>query len=316
MNVLSLFDGMSCGRIALDKANIKYDNYFASEIDKHSISVSIKNYPTTIQLGSVLDLDTSKLDKIDLLIGGSPCTNFSVAGKGNGMITTDNQELLSLDDYLELKQKGFQFKGQSYLFWEYVRILRETKPKYFLLENVKMKKKWEDLISNELGVKPVLINSNLFSAQNRQRLYWTNIELNDEIVDKGIKLKDILDQNVDKSLYLSDDEIVRAQFKKSKKSIPRVKNGFEYFFNEGSIQFPNSIEKKSQCLLAAGQGISRTTTYVDNGNGIRKLSPVECERLQNVPENYTDNVSNSQRYKMLGNGWTVDVIAYIFSKIK
>ena len=177
MNVLSLFDGLSCGRIALDKANIKYDNYFASEIDKHSISVSMKNYPTTIQLGSVLDLDTSKLDKIDLLIGGSPCTNFSVAGKGNGMITTDNQELLSLDDYLELKQKGFQFKGQSYLFWEYVRILRETKPKYFLLENVKMKKKWEDLISNELGVKPVLINSNLFSAQNRQRLYWTNIEL-------------------------------------------------------------------------------------------------------------------------------------------
>jgi len=316
MNVLSLFDGMSCGRIALDKANIKYDNYYASEIDKHAISVSTKNYPTNIKLGSVLDLDTSKLDKIDLLIGGSPCTNFSVAGKGNGMITTDNQELLSLDDYLELKEKGFQFKGQSYLFWEYVRILRETKPKYFLLENVKMKKKWEDLISRELGVKPVMINSNLFSAQNRQRLYWTNIELNDEIVDKGIKLKDILDQNVDKSLYLSDDEIIRAQFKKSKKSIHRVKNGFEYFFNEGSIQFPNNIEKKSQCLLAAGQGISRTTTYVDNGSGIRKLSPVECERLQNVPENYTDNVSNSQRYKMLGNGWTVDVIAYIFSKMK
>jgi hypothetical protein len=123
-------------------------------------------------------------------------------------------------------------------------------------------------------------------------------------------------KNPDKSLYLSDDEIVKAQFKKSKKSIPRVKNGFEYFFNEGSIQFPNSIEKKSQCLLAAGQGISRTTTYVDNGNGIRKLSPVECERLQNVPDNYTDNVSNSQRYKMLGNGWTVDVIAYIFSQMK
>jgi site-specific DNA-cytosine methylase len=179
-----------------------------------------------------------------------------------------------------------------------------------------MKKKWEDLISKEIGVKPVLINSNLFSGQNRQRLYWTNIDLTDDIIDKGIKLKDILEESVDTKLYLSNDEINKAQFKKSKKSIPRVKNGFEYFFNEGSIAFPNSIEKKSQCLLAAGQGISRTTTYVDTGNGIRKLSPIECERLQNVPDNYTDNVSNSQRYKMLGNGWTVDVIAHIFSQIK
>lgn len=243
MNVLSLFDGMSCGRIALDKANIKYENYYASEIDKHAISVSMKNNPTTIQLGSVLNLDTSKLPKIDLLIGGSPCTNFSVAGKGNGMITKDNQELLSLEHYLELKENNFQFKGQSYLFWEYIRILREVKPKYFLLENVKMKKKWEDLISKEIGVKPVLLNSNLFSGQNRQRLYWTNIDLTNDIIDKEIKLKDILQENVDTKLYLSNDEIIKAQFKKSKKSIPRVKNGFEYFLMKDQLHFQIVLKK-------------------------------------------------------------------------
>jgi DNA (cytosine-5)-methyltransferase 3A len=136
MNVLSLFDGCSCGQQALERANIKVNNYFASEIDKYAIKVTMANYPNTIQLGSVVDIKGADLPKIDLLIGGSPCQSFSFAGKRKGMSTKCNQEILTLEQYLELKEDGFQFEGQSYLFWEYVRILNEVKPKYFLLENV------------------------------------------------------------------------------------------------------------------------------------------------------------------------------------
>ena len=150
MNVLSLFDGMSCGQLALQKAGIYVDNYFASEIDKYAITVTMANYPNTKQLGSVVDVDGYSLPKIDLLIGGSPCQSFSFAGKRKGMSTKDEQEILTLDHYLQLKSEGYEFEGQSYLFWEYMRLLNEVKPKYFLLENVKMKKEWQDEISKEL----------------------------------------------------------------------------------------------------------------------------------------------------------------------
>jgi len=216
MNVLSLFDGMSCGQQALERAGIKVDNYFASEIDKYAIQVTMANYPNTKQLGSVVDLNGFDLPKIDLLIGGSPCQSFSFAGKRKGMSTKDEQEILTLEHYLQLKEEGFEFEGQSYLFWEYMRLLNETKPKYFLLENVKMSKKWKDILSKAIGVEPILINSNLVSAQNRQRLYWTNIGLNpvglygdlqsiiEQPQDKGILLKDILQDNPNAKFYLSD----------------------------------------------------------------------------------------------------------------
>ena len=164
MNVLSLFDGISCGRVALERANIPVDRYYASEIDKNAITVSLDNYPDIIQLGDVRDIDPSAFPKIDLLIGGSPCQSFSFAGKRNGMSTKEQIEIFSLDQYLEAKEKDFEFEGYSYLFWEYVRILRETKPKYFLLENVKMAKKWEKVITDALGVEPILIDSGLVSA--------------------------------------------------------------------------------------------------------------------------------------------------------
>jgi len=216
MNVLSLFDGMSCGQLALNRIGLKYDNYFASEIDKYAISVTMANFPNTIQLGSVVDLDTSKLPKIDLLIGGSPCQSFSFAGRRKGMTTKDSVEILTLEHYLQLKSEKYEFEGQSYLFWEYMRILKEVKPKYFLLENVKMAEKWSKILSNAIGVKPILINSSLVSAQNRERLYWTNIGLEpkglfddmesviEQPKDKQLILKDILQDNPNAKYYVSD----------------------------------------------------------------------------------------------------------------
>ena len=219
MNVLSLFDGMSCGQIALNRVGIEYENYFASEIDKYAIQVTMANYPNTKQLGSVVDLDGYSLPKIDLLIGGSPCQSFSFAGSRKGMSTIDEQEILTLKHYLQLKSEGFQFEGQSYLFWEYMRILNEVKPKYFLLENVMMGEKWERILSKAIGVNPVCINSSLVSGQNRQRLYWTNIGMVssglfgdlESIIkqpkDRGILLKDILQDNPNATYYLSDKMI-------------------------------------------------------------------------------------------------------------
>jgi hypothetical protein len=162
LRVLSLFDGMSCGRQALERIGVNVLEYYASEIDKHAIAVTMHNYPNTKQLGSVIDVDGYKLPKIDLLIGGSPCQSFSFAGKRKGMSTKCETEILTLEHYLELKSEGYEFEGQSYLFWEYMRLLNEVKPKYFLLENVMMGEKWEKILSKAIGVKPIQINSALF----------------------------------------------------------------------------------------------------------------------------------------------------------
>jgi site-specific DNA-cytosine methylase len=281
INVLSLFDGMSCGQIALNRAGIHYDKYYASEIDNYAIKVTQYNYPDTIQLGDVTEIKASDLPKIDLLIGGSPCQSFSNAGKGEG------------------------FSGKSGMFYEYVRLLKECKPKYFLLENVKMKKEWKDVISKELGCEPVKLNSNLVSAQNRERLYWTNINIG-EIEDKNIFIEDILDDTIDSKYWLKERNTMLLLKKVNISQAPKV----------ACIDVYNKkvkIDRKSPTLTLPHHNSIR---LIDNGR-IRKLTPGECEKLQNVPVGYTDcGIADIHRYTMLGNGWTIDVIAHIFSHIK
>jgi len=353
MNVLSLFDGMSCGQQALERAGIAYDKYYASEIDKHAIKVTQANYPSTIQLGSVTDVDGYALPQIDLLIGGSPCQSFSFAGQRKGMSTKDEQEVLTLEHYLQLKEEGYEFEGQSYLFWEYMRILKEVKPKYFLLENVMMGEKWEKVLSKAIGVRPIEINSSLVSAQNRRRLYWTNIGLEPaglfgdlessikQPKDKGLLLKDILEQDVDDKYYLSE-KMISWLLKHSDKTGNELK-----LKNEDDIAGSLTVSGLKSVNLSADfivhSTFGRTSKNGNGGNGhlfktdnksyaldtqncqaieilhqskIRRLTPVECERLQTVKDNYTNHVSDTQRYRMLGNGWTIDVIAHIFSYIK
>jgi DNA (cytosine-5)-methyltransferase 3A len=362
MNVLSLFDGMSCGQQALERAGIKVDKYFASEIDKYAIQVTMANYPNTIQLGSVVNVMGGGLPKIDILIGGSPCQSFSFAGKRKGMSTKDEQEILTLNHYLELKSEGFEFEGQSYLFWEYMRLLNEVKPKYFLLENVMMGEKWEKILSKAIGVKPIMINSALLSAQNRQRLYWTNIGLEPQGLfgdletiiqqpkDKGILLKDILEENIDKKYFLTvkginkinsfiNLEIVKCarmigrdpDNTKSRKPCDKTEQFIEKRFDYKSGTL-TTVQKDNLLILGGDfrfdEGFrwregGKTGTLCTNGESfakinsqIRRLTPIECERLQTVKDNYTAHVSDSQRYRMLGNGWTVDVIVHILNYIK
>jgi DNA (cytosine-5)-methyltransferase 3A len=359
MNVLSLFDGMSCGQQALERAGIKVDKYFASEIDKYAIQVTMANYPNTNQLGSVVNVDGYSLPKIDILIGGSPCQSFSFAGKRKGMSTKDEQEILTLYHYLELKAEGFEFEGQSYLFWEYMRLLNEVKPKYFLLENVMMGEKWEKVLSKAIGVKPIMINSALVSAQNRQRLYWTNIGLEpqglfgdlESIIkqpkDKGILLKDVLELDVGDKYFISNKMISTFEIHKERhlekgsgfgfspkneddkanclRTNPAVCPtdnmikiyGGDFRYDEGFRWRENG---KSGTLATKGGGsssdISGCALAKIDKSTVRRLTPIECERLQTVNENYTAHVSDSQRYKMLGNGWTVDVIVHILNYIK
>ncbi len=391
INVLSLFDGMSCGQIALDKLGVEVDKYYASEIDKYAMTIAKKNYPNTIHIGDVTKVDGTKLDKIDLMIGGSPCQGFSFAGKQ-----------LNFND------------PRSALYFEFVRLLKETKPKYFLLENVRMKKEFQAIITKDLGVEPIMINSSLLSAQNRVRLYWTNIPNITQPNDLGIVLKDIIEDGVTdrtkshcldanyfkggnlksyfekhrrqlifskdglchvgdadlkgndsiKRVYHPDGKsptlttmqgghrepkiVVGAAFRgryqedgstkqeleirpdektntvttvqkdnvliiaeATKKGFAVIEDGdcFDATFPNSKTRRGRSMKEKSNCLTATNYDYMKFDwpTY-------RKLTPLECERLQTVPDKYTEGVSNTQRYKMLGNGWTVDVIKHILSK--
>jgi len=303
MNVMSLFDGMSCGRLALERAGLPVTIYKASEIDKYAIKIAQKNYPDTIQIGDVENIsDGRSYPQMDLLLGGSPCQGFSFAGRG-----------LNFDD------------PRSKLFWRYVWFLKENKPKYFLLENVRMNQKSQDVISRALGVEPVAINSNLVSAQNRYRLYWTNIPF-EMPKDKGIKLKDILENGCvdrDKPHCLDANYFkggnLKQYFEKHRRQLVFSNNGLCHVGDadlkgHGYNRRVYHPEGKAPSLCASSGGnlgpktITSETTW-------RKLTPIECERLQTVPDNYTEGVSNTQRYKMLGNGWTVDVIAHILRGI-
>ena len=376
MNVLSLFDGMSCGRIALERLGIPVDNYYASEIDKYAIQVSQANYPDIIQVGDVTELNTSTLPKIDLIMGGSPCQGFSFAGKQ-----------LAFDD------------PRSALFFEFVRCVEELKPKYFLLENVRMKKEYLDVISEYMGVEPIMINSALVSAQNRVRYYWTNIPGIEQPEERGIVLRDILetqtseqpvkDTKRNQRHYRNDDEkslcMTATMYKGAgNNGMTLVKETYDTPKQVGTavdikghdqIKRVYSEDGKSPTLTTCGGGhrepkvavqsyrevrteeakrlrkemrqktgkdhtpfrakklvpredgkVGTLTTSLTNDHKIsltkeqevywRKLTPIECERLQTVPDNYTNHVSNTQRYKMLGNGWTIEVITHILKNME
>jgi DNA (cytosine-5)-methyltransferase 3A len=336
INVLSLFDGISCGQIALERAGIEVENYFASEIEPNPIKVTQTNYPNTKQLGNVLNVKGSDLPKIDLLIGGSPCQGFSFAGKQ-----------LNFDD------------PRSKLFFEFVRLKNELNPKYFLLENVKMKKEYQDIISSYLCVEPIMINSNLVSAQNRVRYYWTNITINELPDDKGLLLEDITEDGL-QCLGLAQrvrcDEngkiIQKYELNGTEKSnamttvekdtllfIPVDKHSsnsglvclggvmkptHKLWLDNGKLLQRNfsqgnrvySSNGKSATLNANSGGIGGKTGLYEIEGVIRKLTRLECERLQTVPDGYTNSISNTQSIKALGNGWTVDVISFIFSFLR
>lgn len=324
MNVLSLFDGMSCGRIALDKCGITPTHYFASEIDKHAIKVSKDNWSDITHIGDVTKISFSNgvlttengvfnTGKIDLVLAGSPCQGFSMAGK----------------------QLAFEDE-RSKLYFVFEKLLNDIKQENpdvkFLLENVKMKKEYKDFISSRLGVEPQVINSNSFSAQNRYRLYWTNLVIGEYEI-KDVVLEGILQEGVEEAYYIKGGRLSWL------KNFGEVKlQGGYIAFNPAKaktltvraepswnctyiVQWPHGCNAGDLKALD-GKTPSITTSswqannYLVSEGLVRKLTPIECERLQTVPDNYTKCVSNSQRYKMLGNGWTVDVIAHILQSLK
>lgn len=307
MRVLSLFDGISAGQVALGRAGIKVDNYFASEIDKYAISITQKNYPNTIQLGDIYNINYSKLPKIDMVIGGSPCTFWSISKK--------NRETTS---------EGVGFD----LFMQFVKAIEICKPKYFLYENNNsIHKDIKAAISEKLGVEPIMINSALLSAQQRKRCYWTNISNITQPKDKGILLKDILVsgvpyQNKAHTLTASyNGAVIWNSLERHQRSMVAETVRLGQIGKGGQGDRIYSVTGKSVCLSANGGGRgAKTGLYkIDLPDGdylIRKLLPVECERLQTFGDGYTEGVSNTQRYKALGNSWTVDVITHILSFMK
>lgn len=332
MITLSLFDGMSCGQMALSKLGIDSELYMASEIDKDAMKVTQSNYPRTMQLGDVTKVDPKKIARPDLLIGGSPCQGFSFAGN----------------------QLNFQHP-ESKLFFEYARLLEALKPHVFLLENVVMKKEYEDAISNILGVKPILINSNLMTAQNRKRLYWTNIQGISQPEDKNIGWGRVRERGVNAHKHYYTHKAIQWLANESiKKGRPitihrdgekmqmleanhHKKYSSQRFFavadydpgidtkkfpvygGENPESGPIKIKLKDGFLVATKEGKEHKITRpgdLPNGKfGLRYVTPLECERLQTVPDRYSSTVSDTQRYRMLGNGWTVDVISHILSFI-
>ena len=334
MNVLSLFDGMSCGQIALQRLGIEVDNYYASEIDKYAISIAKKNYPGMVHLGDVTkwrDWDI-EWEKIDLVMGGSPCQGFSIAGKQ-----------LAFDDP---RSKLF------FVFMDIVNHVKSLNPNMkFLLENVRMKKEYLDIITQHTGVTPIMINSSLVSAQSRVRYYWTNIENISQPKDKALYIKDVLQDEVDEKYFVSEKIQERIQiFREDLPKNPPIGTTKPSFRTIGQRDLIYGRNQKMGTLVATdykqpkqildkplrlgnistgtqGNRLYSTkcksvTVNGSNGGGfyldelkVRRLTPIECERLQTVPDNYTDGVSNSQRYKMLGNGWTVDVICHILKSL-
>lgn len=314
MKVLSLFDGISCGRLAFERAGIPVEKYYASEIDKNAVQIAQKNYPDTVQIGDVNNIDFEEyIGKVDMIIGGSPCQDLSI-GKAD--------------------REGLN-GARSGLFYKYAEALEVIRPRWFLLENVAtMRDADKNIITETLkeiypDTECIMINSALLSAQSRRRYYWTNWKV-EQPEDKGILLKDILEKEgecSEKKAYALTTRYAGYSFphdfKGRKKSgvFTPVRIGQLAGVGSGQANRIYSVEGKSVCLQAnAGGGGGKTGLYkIDLPDGnytVRKLTPVECERLQNLPDNYTEGISAVQRYKAIGNGWTVDVIAWIFSSLR
>ena len=308
MNVISLFDGISCGRVALERAGVPVEKYHAWEIDKHAIKISEKNFPDIEHHGDVTNANFTKYRDCELLIGGSPCQGFSVAGK----------------------QLNF-CDPRSRLYFEFERALHEANPKWFLLENVCMKKEYEEIITGRLGVKPIEINSSLVSAQNRKRLYWTNIPDIQQPEDRGITLRDIvheLTDGTDISSYKIDDERAREIIENDVAKGKIQRSGAGYIIHGNYVEIgqpgdylfgcitPERVKKRQNGQrFNTGEKFYTLTAIDKHGllvdGYLRRATPVECERLQTLPDGYTEGISENQRYKCLGNGWTVDVIAHL-----
>ena len=288
MKILSLFDGISCARVALERAGIKVEAYYASEIDKYAIQVSVKNYPDITHIGSVTDFDVHEYDynDIDLLIGGSPCQDLSISKSKT--------------------RQGLE-GSKSSLFYEYVRILRELKPKYFILENVaSMLDESRDIISKELGVQPIELNARDFSAQNRARYFWTNIPVQQPTESSSLVIEDILENVVNEKYYYSGFPVEIKDVTKN------VIGAIGVAGHDILKRIYNRNSKSATVTTCAG---GNTQHKIIHNARVRKLTPVEYERLQGLPTDYTKGLSDSQRYKCCGNAFNVDVVAHILSFI-
>jgi DNA (cytosine-5)-methyltransferase 3A len=295
MNVLSLFDGISCGQLALQRAGIKVDNYFASEIKKHAIKLTQHHFPNTIQLGDVTKLKGSDLPKIDLLIGGSPCQDFSPL------------------KWINWESKGLE-GDKSALFYEYLRLLKEVKPRYFLLENVKMKKESEMQLNNFLGIKGVHINSNLVSYQNRPRIYWTNIP-GYELDLFGSMITQPEDRHINFQDYKDTEPEYCRQFK-----VNRTPSR-ERMWNDGNGRNQNGAcanvtDKEKVYCITRKQDRFPNSGLIECDDFCRYLTRHEIEQAQTLPKGYTDILTYGQMQDVCGDGWTVDVIAHIFKGLK
>lgn len=288
MNVLSLFDGISTGQLALQRSGILYEHYFASEIDTYAIRVTNNNFPLTIQIGDIQALQGKFLPEIYLMMGGSPCTGFSSSGKG----------------------ENFDHKD-SKLFFEYARLLKEVKPKYFLLENVRMKKEWRDKISGIIGVEPLEIDSALVSAQRRKRLYWTNIPGITQPNNKNITFGNVREHGVTTANHYYTPKAL-DWFEMQRLITGKAMRIWTQDFKTQTVE-SNFYRKYGR------QNYFGVPDILNGFNQYRFTTPRECERLQTIPDDYTLYgyeglpISDTQRYKMIGNAWTVDVIAHILS---
>jgi DNA-cytosine methyltransferase len=304
MNILSLFGGIECGYLALKRAGIPINSYYSSEVDKFAIRIANYNFPDIIQLGDIQQVSGKDLPPIDLVMGGSPCQGFSKSGKG----------------------KNFKDE-RGKLFWEYVRLLKEVSPQWFLLENVKMKKEWQDVISHYLGVEPILFNSSLVSAQNRERLYWTNIPFQGYPQSRRLVIKDILESTPNSSRYRLSTRYETEILSISTSPMERCfQIGEADIKGRDSIKRVYSPEGKAPTVTTMGGGHREPKVAIESSSW-RKLTPKECERLQTLPDDFTRysyiserdkivEISNSQRYKCVGNGWTVDAIVQFLKGIR
>lgn len=348
INVLSLFDGMGCGWIALKELGIPVGKCYSSEVDKFAIRQVSMNFPDVEHLGDIRGIQGASLGHIDLIMGGSACQNLSFAGNRAGLSTKEGVEVLSLEQYMGLKEAGFEFEGQSYLFWEYIRLLheiREVNPDVlFLMENVEMGKKWEFLFDSVLGLRGVHIDSALVSAQHRKRIYWTNIrtsvvglmqELTTAIPqpeDRGIYLRDILEEDVDEKYYLSERmlswlnvgcaergrkiKIVNPDGKSHCLTVSGLKMNCDTDYvcvaargrEDGFQHLEPRSDGKTNCLTT----VTKDSLLFDGR--LRVFTPTEYARLQTVPDWYSwEGTSDTQIRKMCGNGWTIEVIKHILS---